>query len=387
MSTVIHLELNLLLLISLFAIADQVRKNINQQMSRRLFRNTVDGIICMLLLDCAWVLIEGRQFPGAIEINRVVNAVFLAGGVVMGCIWYLYVLETLGYTITRRLFFIVMIPGFISAELSFVSIQSGWIFDISPDNIYVRGPGYSVQVGLVILVLVVSLIHIIFRILTGDERIPREHIKRLLAIYIIPVIGTFFALPHTGMPGTWTCAAVSIVLIYMDEQDGEIQRDSLTGLNNRKVVKMVFPEYLKQRTPESELYLFLIDLDRFKQINDTFGHPAGDRALVEASNLLKQSLRGIRAIVARIGGDEFLIMGFFSGDREAAAFKETIEWNFNAFNQTGKLPHSLGASVGYHVYESGQSLEGFLKSTDEELYMEKELRRRRREGNTPAQHS
>ena len=70
----IHIELNVLFFLILVRIAYQSAKNENQQMRRVLFRYTAYGIMCSLMLDVLWLLIDGRQFPGGIALNKVVNA-------------------------------------------------------------------------------------------------------------------------------------------------------------------------------------------------------------------------------------------------------------------------------------------------------------------------
>lgn len=170
------------------------------------------------------------------------------------------------------------------------------------------------------------------------------------------------------MPGTWTCAAISIVLIYIDDQDREIMRDGLTGLNNRKTLDAVFTEYVRQITPESKLYLFMLDLDRFKRINDTYGHSEGDRALVAAAKILTGSMGSLRGIIVRFGGDEFLIMGFFPGDEAAEQFKGKVLEAFRTYDEARHVPYHLGVSIGSACYVEKQTLEEFIESADGALY-------------------
>ena len=140
MAPAIHIELDALCLILLCTIAMQSRQSVNQQKDRILFRTTAYGIILLLALDILWVLIEGRQFPGAVALNLIVNALYLGGGVVIGCLWYMYVLESLGYRVTPRLQAIVVLPGTVFMLLNLVSIRTGWIFTVSPENVYRHGP-------------------------------------------------------------------------------------------------------------------------------------------------------------------------------------------------------------------------------------------------------
>ena len=304
MITAIHIELDLLCLIMLYAIAHQSLANVNQQMNRILFRLLVYGVMAELTLDILWLLAEGRSFPGAIMANRVINALFLSGGVILGCIWYLYVLETLGYTITRKLQTVVMLPGLFFLILNIVSIWTGWIFTVSPENVYAHGPLYWLQTIGAYGMLAIPLVHLIIRLIRRVTPPPRDVLLNLLSFYFIPLVGAIVSLFYTGMPGAWTCAVVSLVLLYINDQDREIIRDGLTGLNNRKTLDGVFQEYVKANEP---LYLFMMDLDRFKQINDIYGHPAGDQALVTAAKLLSASMVGQKGILVRYGGDHGLL--------------------------------------------------------------------------------
>ena len=368
MTTAIHIELNALCLLILCVITYQSVSNVNQQMHRVLFRSVVYGVIAQLILDSLWLLVEGRRFPGAILANRVLNGLFLSMSVILGCIWYLYVLETLGHTITRRLQRLMMLPGLAFTALNLLSIFTEWTFTVSPENVYAHGPLFWVQMIGAYGMLLVSLVHILIRLFDRDGRVPRRTVLKLLGFYVVPIIGAVVSLFYTGMPGAWTCAAISIVLIYLDDQDSEILRDGLTGLNNRKTLEAAFAEYVKQGRP---LFLFMMDLDRFKQINDTLGHPVGDEALVAAASILTRSMVGRKGILARYGCDEFLAMLFLADEAEADAYRQSVKAAFEVYNREHALPYRLAASVGYVQHSAGMALEDFVNAADGELYKDK----------------
>ncbi len=230
MAPAIHIELDALCLILLCTIAMQSRQSVNQQKDRILFRTTAYGIILLLALDILWVLIEGRQFPGAVALNLIVNALYLGGGVFIGCLWYLYVLESLGYRVTPKLQAVVMLPGAVFMLLNLISIKTGWIFTVSPENVYSHGPLFWLQSIGAYGMIVVSFVHILIQLARGDARVPRKDIHKLLKFYLIPVIGSIVSLFQTGMPGTWTCGAVSIVLIYLRDQNREILSGMITAM-------------------------------------------------------------------------------------------------------------------------------------------------------------
>ena len=375
MSTIIHVELDVLCFLILAVIAYQITRSVSKQMNRILFRMLIYGIMFSLALDIIWVLTEGRIFPGAVSLNKVINALYLGVGVILGCIWYLYVMETLGYKLTRPLITGVMIPGFVFLGLNIVSIWNGWIFTVTLENVYTHGPGFPVQNAGALFMLFLSLVHIIIRLIDRKEGTPRWVVWKLLLFYIPPVLGTLIGLPYVGLPGTWTCASVSIVLMYIDDQDREILRDSLTGLNNRKTLENVFAEYTRQAGEGKQLYLFMMDLDNFKGINDTLGHSTGDRALVQTASLLTGSLAGMKAFIARFGGDEFLVMSFFGSEEEAEEYKQKLTERFKEYNEKEQLPYQLRTSIGFSRWQQGQSLEELTEQADGELYREKKKKK------------
>ncbi len=374
MSTAIHIELDGLCLLVLCVIVWQSVRNVNQQMRIIRFRNVVYGIMISLTLDILWMLVDGRQFPGCVAVNYAVNAVYLGFGVLLGCMWYLYVLDTLGYNIPRQYAWMVHLPGFFFLVLDVVSVWTGWIFYISEENVYVRGPLFWLQETGAVVMLLVSFFHILFFAVRREKGVPLTEIRKLLGFYIIPVLGTLIAMPYSGMPGTWTCAAVSITLIYMNSLDHEIMRDSLTGLNNRKALDNAFAEYAKIANESSRLYLFMMDLDGFKEINDRYGHPAGDEALIAAGKLLLRSVRDMRSVVVRYGGDEFLVMGFPGNDPES--YKERTEALFAEYNAASGLAFQLNISIGHMEYQPGQTLKELITAADQFLYRKKRSRLR-----------
>ena len=371
MATVIHIEIDALFLLILCVIAWQITHSVSKQMNRILFRYVVFGNMTILVLDILWMLVEGAVFPGARFLNNIINAVYLGGVVVMGGVWYLYVLESLGYKLTRKLLSLVMLPGFIFVILNLISMKTGWIFYISEDNHYMRGPLFFLQTIVALLTLFGSMVHLLIFYFKPQTVISKQNIRKLMAFYIVPFVGTLLTLPYSGMPGTWTCAAVSVILMYMDDQDNAIIRDSLTGLNNRKMLESTFNAYIHQVTEVKNLYLFIMDLNDFKRINDTFGHPVGDQALVETARIILKSVEGTQALVVRFGGDEFVVLGFFYGNANAASFEKQLKNEFAEWNKSHENHYELSISIGWCRYHEGLTLEDMLKKADERLYEEK----------------
>jgi diguanylate cyclase (GGDEF)-like protein/PAS domain S-box-containing protein len=149
--------------------------------------------------------------------------------------------------------------------------------------------------------------------------------------------------------------------------------DSLTGLPNRRRFAERFGIALQNaRRHRTRMAVMSMDLDRFKSVNDSLGHAAGDAVLVEAARRLTGSLRQAD-VVARFGGDEFVVLlTEVGGLEDAAGVAEKI---VTAFRRPFELPGrqvSLTASLGLAVYpDYGEGLEVLLRRSDEALYATK----------------
>lgn len=118
--------------------------------------------------------------------------------------------------------------------------------------------------------------------------------------------------------------------------------DPLTGLFNRRYFDMVLRKELKQaKRNKYELCLVFIDIDNFKSINDTFGHPCGDEFLVFVANSLKASISRDNDIIFRLGGDEFAIVLAIPTDTVVEFFKE-IQIIFNENSKYTNVSLSMG---------------------------------------------
>lgn len=152
--------------------------------------------------------------------------------------------------------------------------------------------------------------------------------------------------------------------------------DDLTGLYNRRgFLKLGEHQMLLAKRQNQGLSLFLFDLDRFKQINDRFGHAAGDEMLRRMAQALKASFR-TSDITARIGGDEFAVMAMGVLPPAAiAAIRQKIIKNL-APAQEPVPQDAVSASVGAAFFDPRrpQSLEAWLKEADAALYRDKESR-------------
>ena len=149
--------------------------------------------------------------------------------------------------------------------------------------------------------------------------------------------------------------------------------DPLTGLANRRLVTSKLEKTLQETTDGRGFGAIRLDLDRFKSINDTFGHAAGDAVLIETGRRLAACSR-TGDMVARVGGDEFLVVmpGLEGHDALAVAAERVREAVTGPFTWEGHVLHIM-TSVGAAYYpDDADTLEGVLEAADISLYRSKE---------------
>jgi diguanylate cyclase (GGDEF)-like protein/PAS domain S-box-containing protein len=157
------------------------------------------------------------------------------------------------------------------------------------------------------------------------------------------------------------------------------QTDQLTGLANRHQFNTMLGQIVEiNRRVEKNIVLLLLDLDHFKQVNDTFGHPVGDQLLVKVADIIKNNFRDAD-VVARLGGDEFAVVLPLIDDIASAAIPAT-----RIIEQVSK-PHmidgievNVGISIGISTcqHRTGNP-ESIYRDADKALYRAKRCGRNR----------
>ena len=157
------------------------------------------------------------------------------------------------------------------------------------------------------------------------------------------------------------------------------QTDDLTGLLNRRAFGDIILEYEKQYLEKkTDFVLFMIDLDRFKKVNDQFGHEYGNVVIKSISkNLARASADN--SVLFRYGGDEFIILHQIQSDSDI----DTIARHITRFaegplNIDGNVI-SVKLSYGYALYSETQSIVSLTELADERMYEMKELHHKKQD--------
>ena len=149
--------------------------------------------------------------------------------------------------------------------------------------------------------------------------------------------------------------------------------DELTGLYNRRGFFTLTDQLLKlARRQKKGIFMLYADIDNLKKINDTFGHKEGDIALIETADILKKNYRE-SDIIARIGGDEFVIIPIGTTGDNIDIITSRFEKSIEIYNSKNKREYNLSLSYGLAYYdpENPCSIDELLTQADKIMYEHK----------------
>lgn len=157
------------------------------------------------------------------------------------------------------------------------------------------------------------------------------------------------------------------------ELEKRSKTDPLTGLLNKgtteELIRMMLLNYYKDNKENSKCALIMIDIDKFKEINDTLGHAKGDRVLAAIGNIIKESFKG-KDVAGRIGGDEFMV---FLRDIEikenALLMAERLEKQTAKLIMRPEINSYVSLSIGIAILpDHGKTFEDLYAAADKALY-------------------
>ncbi len=171
---------------------------------------------------------------------------------------------------------------------------------------------------------------------------------------------------------------VAVLREQLMEVSHESQRDFLTGVYNRKALDEYLEAMIEKSHDEGEtLSILMVDIDHFKQFNDTHGHAVGDEVIKTVAKSLKHNVKG-RDFVARYGGEEFVII--LAGTLLDDAI--TVAQNIRSFVAKRSLKHKeqedygrVSVSIGVSHLKPTDTAELLLKRADEAMYQAKKMGR------------
>ena len=253
-----------------------------------------------------------------------------------------------------------MIPVFASVVLLLVNTLNGCLFQIDSYGNFQEGPLYILYVFINDLYFMVGAYQA-YVYSCKAKNYQQKKSNQILAIYMgsLLLIGTmqdFFR----DIPVFCVGTSLSILIVYISLEEQMISIDPLTQLNNRNRMEQHLFECV--RSQDLNMYLLVLDVNRFKKINDEYGHTQGDLALKAIANCLKESCIEKSDFIARYGGDEFVIV-YKGNDVEGLCQR------IHAYIRKLSFPFDLDVSIGCAPYHKDiHKWNDWFIEADKQLY-------------------
>ena len=263
----------------------------------------------------------------------------------------------------RMIYRVASIPAAIMMIAVFINLFIPIIFYFDSSNHYIRMP-------LSYFYYAIDTLYLLFSIYILVDYQKKYGKVRFFPIHLMlgPIaLGCALQLIFFGVSLIWVSLAVGMTSIYMSMQNEFSYLDALTGLYNRAYLFYKAETFSKHKSIGG----IMIDVDYFKSINDTYGHSAGDKALIDVASILTSS-KPDNAIVIRYAGDEFMLIVYDTSSDKLIPVMDIIHNEVNNFNTTKSRPYKLSLSLGCSMLDQeNDSLDDFFKKMDNAMYENK----------------
>ena len=371
---ILYLEINL---VSFFLLAIILKKTtgLSKMVAQRNFAMSIVAEMAFFASDTLFVMINEGLLPlgdYSSVAKLVCKELYFLSTSLMCFFWFIYFefLRDTKFIKEKKTILIASTILWAMGVLLVINVFNGFLFYVDPDGTYRRGPyfilTYILSYTYVFIAFVRSHISLLDKQYTGDR-----HTLRLLTLFpIAPGVAGVLQFINPRMPVACGVLALTTLILYLTWMDQLISLDPLTGLNNRKQLNFYFDHWTKNHNEGDRMYVLMIDANKFKSINDTYGHIQGDNALKNIAEALKFGCRVLpkRANIARYGGDEFAVLFESANDENAEKLKDAINENLRAINERTKIKFELTVSIGYAYTDGAMTLKELIDKADEAMY-------------------
>ena len=315
-----------------------------------------------------------RRTQGPTIYLAITNGINKTAAALAGLFWFSYSLahfdSPLVYNRTLRV--IAIIPVVLVPILYVIGFMTNTNFAVQDDGTTVNGALYIATTAVGAIYLAAATAASLWRFTKAQSTAQRRTCLVFVAFMAAPVISIIFDSFVPNMPVMAPAMLVSIVLVLLSLQESRISNDALTGLNNRRRADAYLEESMANVSSQQPLYLFIIDMNRFKAINDTYGHLEGDHALQLAAEALRQACSSLDAFAARWGGDEFVVICTHDIHDDPDRVENEIKTCLSDVASRAKVAYDLSCSVGYARCDSpNEPMSDFVSRADQALYASK----------------
>ncbi len=350
---------NIIVLIILYVLI--IKRSEVESFSKQLVKATIFFAGAAIIIEPLTWIFDGAQFFGAYFLEYSTNFVLLLMAPIIGAIMLCYVDYSFFQDrnrLKKRFFYLHFLA--ITLITLIINIFFPIYFEVARDtNIYSSG-----DYGWIQFILVGAMyVYMLAFVLVNRKRAHRN-VRRIFTFFFLwPIIGMIVENFNIHLNFSWNFIVLSLLVVYAFLESTTSERDYLTKIYNR----LSYETYVYHLIETHKFFgVVLIDLDKFKEINDKYGHQKGDDVLVDFAMILNRVFAPNK-MVSRLAGDEFMIVVEDDIDIETR-IKDIYNRMHNSDN---KMLKELELSYGFQAYKMNMTIDELYLKVDRKMYKDK----------------
>ena len=371
---------NLACVVFLGTVLFTLDRGVDKQISSVLLARITRMLVIYFIADSIWILFQTGVWPSNKTVMYIATIIPYLCLLITSWMWLLYceVVQGNGQILSHKKTFITILPLYIAVLLLIIGLFTDYLFDIGESGHLEYGPLYGVLLCAPFGYLLYSSIKAFRRAYTSNRYYDHGLYMAMGLFPIPPLICGVLQAIYLTVPIMCYGATAAVLFLFITSTENKISTDPLTRINNRQEMQRYLTVKMKSRPFGMELYLLILDVDHFKEINDKYGHIEGDKALVTVAEAMKHTFNSAknRAFLSRFGGDEFIVIIEAENEQQVQEKVDELRSNIVESNEKTGAEFKLEACVGYarYDYDNPVTIPQLIERADEKLYEMKNSR-------------
>ena len=317
------------------------------------------------VIDAVVASVNGKSFALSRYILKIGFSWLFYSMFLIGPLWVLFIEKHINISNSKLLQNLINYICLIGLVGVFLNLFFPIIFYIDENTHYHRAQFFGLYFSFAVFFFLAG----VYAYLQGSKKSGLVKLFPVSQFFIPLIVGIILEITFNGISIIWAGCAVSVTLMVVALQNENICIDKLTGLYNRYYLDKFDYAVGKEGT-----YCFMmVDLNGFKQINDSYGHSEGDKALISVADCLKDAV-GQNGCVIRYAGDEFVILLNTKDIKYAEECVNDITGLVQELNKKNSAVYELSLSIGYEIFDMKNiKMDEIMEVIDKKMYNEKKM--------------
>lgn len=342
----------------------------------RYFKHMIGFYLLFCLTDALWLPVNSGIVAQGEVANMLLSTINMVSMALVAYFWLCYALVKMGVndlsTTSARV--AAATPLTVLVFLCVANPFTGWMFSTGANGEFVRGPLYAFSAVFLLGYVLCVALWAVLAMHAEESRARRHEYLAFVQFGIMPFVACLFDVVCPNTPVIALGALSSIMFVFFSLQDARIYNDALTGLNNRRRADLFLANRIHAASENRPVCVYLLDVNMFKEINDTKGHAEGDHALQVIADGLRAAAGKTKGFVARWGGDEFILIADASSEQDPEEVVKCIDECIASACENSGLGYRISVTTGFAKCTSDkENQDELFRHADRMLYDRKQL--------------